>query len=731
MSTQCCLDIHTRRSPASRMLSSVALVLAGAALLFSASPSFAGTGLQANAADPVILSVYPPDGYHTRTDQLRMKILAYDREGIAAITVNDSTAQKCRTNIWLYTAALESGTNEFIVIAQNKAGNAATQVVTYIRNDDCRPPETNPPVLRIAAPEDYAETDNPCMYVYGSVSDDSGYAAVLVNTIPAYGHSNWHQYVWLRPGTNVITITALDRFRNSTTEIRHAVRLQADPDNDTTPPRIARTFPPDGFTTERETLPLHILAHDNIGVVLLTVNGNNAVHRFRDIWSIEVNLAPGTNDYMIIAQDAAGNASRQLLKLIRTIPRSIPDTTPPILVITEPTAWLVTTNKKVLVQGSAADRSGVALVTVNGITARGTTNWQQFAHLIPGTNMIVVTAVDTCTNTAYRRVPVIFDGEWCQSQKFEFMTYQLPYGYRGKPYSFRLMTRGGEGSVTWESLDDLPDDLALAENGQIYGTPNTTGTFDITVTATDSMGRSITENLDLTIFDLDDSLNILASCLPEVAAGDDCTLALPLRPDSRLVPSDIPGLRMNDRGEISGKPVPGIHIFTVETERNGQPTSERLFWLVSEPEQDTLSNFNLKKLKVKANALTAAARCDWNNKPELNSSTPIVLELGGFIAVAEKAAMSANGNVYRARIKTAEQDARFTLRYRPGSETMTMTVRITSGRNLIEHVNAYSTPDTNAARIYSKVMIGNEIIHISPTVTIKQTANRTCEKLVR
>ena len=81
----------------------------------------------------------------------------------------------------------------------------------------------------------------------------------------------------------------------------------------------------------------------------------------------------------------------------------------------------------------------------------------------------------------------------------------------------------------------------------------------------------------------------------------------------------------------------------------------------------------MNKLKIKDTSFAAAARCDWNDKPILSSTTPVVFELGGFISVAEKADITSRGTVYRARITTSEQDARFNLRYRPGSETMTMT----------------------------------------------------------
>ena len=66
----------------------------------------------------------------------------------------------------------------------------------------------------------------------------------------------------------------------------------------------------------------------------------------------------------------------------------------------------------------------------------------------------------------------------------------IPKGTVGVAYSFRLVTSGESGAVTWSKVDgDLPDGLNLTESGDqagaISGTPKTAGTSTFTLQATD------------------------------------------------------------------------------------------------------------------------------------------------------------------------------------------------------------------------------------------------------
>lgn len=63
----------------------------------------------------------------------------------------------------------------------------------------------------------------------------------------------------------------------------------------------------------------------------------------------------------------------------------------------------------------------------------------------------------------------------------------LPNGTQGTPYSQTITASGGYGSYTFAvTAGALPDGLNLASGGALSGTPTAVGTFDFTVTATDT-----------------------------------------------------------------------------------------------------------------------------------------------------------------------------------------------------------------------------------------------------
>ena len=68
----------------------------------------------------------------------------------------------------------------------------------------------------------------------------------------------------------------------------------------------------------------------------------------------------------------------------------------------------------------------------------------------------------------------------------------LPVGAINLPYSFTFTIKPGFNQlpITWSETGALPTGLTLATNGVLSGTPTATGSFPITVTATDSVSQS-------------------------------------------------------------------------------------------------------------------------------------------------------------------------------------------------------------------------------------------------
>ena len=65
----------------------------------------------------------------------------------------------------------------------------------------------------------------------------------------------------------------------------------------------------------------------------------------------------------------------------------------------------------------------------------------------------------------------------------------LPDAINGTAYTGAVIASGGSGSTTYAvTSGSLPTGLTLASNGTLSGTPSASGTFNFTVTATDSNG---------------------------------------------------------------------------------------------------------------------------------------------------------------------------------------------------------------------------------------------------
>jgi glycosidase len=76
----------------------------------------------------------------------------------------------------------------------------------------------------------------------------------------------------------------------------------------------------------------------------------------------------------------------------------------------------------------------------------------------------------------------------------------LPDGTAGAPgYNQTINTAGGTGTVTFSAAGTLPTGLTLSTGGVLSGTPTTPGSYDFSITATDSSGASASQSYSLTV----------------------------------------------------------------------------------------------------------------------------------------------------------------------------------------------------------------------------------------
>jgi len=71
----------------------------------------------------------------------------------------------------------------------------------------------------------------------------------------------------------------------------------------------------------------------------------------------------------------------------------------------------------------------------------------------------------------------------------QIATNSLPSCIVGWPYDLFLAARGGEGLLTWQAKGELPKRIDFTSEGRIYGTAEDTGTYLLTVEASDETGE--------------------------------------------------------------------------------------------------------------------------------------------------------------------------------------------------------------------------------------------------
>jgi hypothetical protein len=138
---------------------------------------------------------------------------------------------------------------------------------------------------------------------------------------------------------------------------------------------------------------------------------------------------------------------------------------------------------------------------------------------------------------------------------FAITTSSLPAGIVGTAYTASLAATGGTLPYTW-SASGLPSGLSISAAGVISGTPTASGSFSVTVQATDSAQVTATKALTITVAA---ALTITTATLPNGTVGTSYTAttlaAAGGTPPYSWSASGLPsGLSMSSAGVISGTP---------------------------------------------------------------------------------------------------------------------------------------------------------------------------------
>mgnify|MGYP003288506881 CR=1 FL=1 len=266
--------------------------------------------------------------------------------GVSSVLVNNVAATyNASTTTWTANLALTFGQNPITVRATDVAGNTSADQQIIVN----RPQDTTPPTVAITSPANGSSTELSSITVSGTVSDTganaTGVATVTVNGAAAT--INPQDGTWtianvpLNTGSNEITAIATDNAQNVSQPGTITVNRQNP--QDTAAPTISITSPSNNFTTPNATITVTGTAADDgganaTGIRRVVVNGQEASYNSQtQQWTVNISLNEGGNPIDAYAEDNASPANRSTTATINVI-RHSPDTAPPTITITSPSA---------------------------------------------------------------------------------------------------------------------------------------------------------------------------------------------------------------------------------------------------------------------------------------------------------------------------------------------------------------------------------------------------------
>jgi len=348
---------------------------------------------------PILIVTQPTDAGDFMTNSIMVNGFATDDSGIFSVTVNGAPAE-ITDDSFTFSLRLNPGTNTIIVEAID--GSSSHNRVNVTRTVTYAPlPDTMPPTLVLNQPTNGLVLNTSSVVASGTATDDSGIQAVSVNgAIVALRSGPFSTKLFLVQGTNTITVAATDNAGNSAAITRQVIYSPA-VEPDFMPPTLILNQPENGQVLTSNHIIVSGTAFDSSGIFSVMVNGNAVSVDSTGSFSAVVLLTGGNNTITIAATDASPDSNK--VTMTRTVtysPPDVPDTTPPLLIVSQPADGQVFTASQIIVSGRATDDSGIRSVAVNGVqvTPAYDGRFGVSIDLKIGSNAIIVQAIDSSSN---------------------------------------------------------------------------------------------------------------------------------------------------------------------------------------------------------------------------------------------------------------------------------------------------------------------------------------------